>query len=197
MNRYTRTDIRKFAKAAEERGKDDPARHRCFVSYHVADTDIAAQFILDFGDVFIPTVLGITEDDDFVDSSDEDYIKQQIREKHLSTTSVTIVIAGECTWARKFIDWEIASSLRNDTRNKRSGLLALTLPDATKARLPDRVRDNWDGDVPSKSYAEFWVYPKTEGALRGSIQAAFDARITKADVVDNTRKLMSTDKPCP
>ena len=35
-------------------------------------------------------------------------------ENYLSNTTVTIVLIGECTKARKYVDWEIASTLRND-----------------------------------------------------------------------------------
>lgn len=197
MSRYTRQDIQKLALAAEERGKNDPKRHRCFVSYHLIDIDIATQFITDFGDVFIPTVLGVTDEDDFVDSTDDEYIKQQIRDKHLRTTTVTIVIAGDCTWSRKFIDWEIASSLRNDPKNKRSGLLALTLPGKTSAKLPQRVKDNWVKGDSKKSYAEFWQYPSSEATLRSAIEDAFQARSAKSDLVDNSRALRRQNVSCP
>lgn len=196
MALYTRTDLRKTARAAEIRGAGDPTRRRCFVSYHGADIDVATQFIADFGQVFIPTVLGVTEDDDFVDSDDDDYVKRRIREEHLSTTTVTIVILGRCTWSRRFVDWEIASSLRDDPTNKRSGLLALTLPGETTARLPDRVLDNWVRGKVDESYAEFEVYPTTAAILRNAIEAAFAARTSKADLVDNSRTLRKLNSVC-
>jgi hypothetical protein len=197
MSRYTRQDIQKLALAAEERGKNDPKRHRCFVSYHLADIDVATQFVADFGDVFIPTVLGVTDEDDFVNSTDEEYIKQRIREKHLRTTSVTIVIAGACTWSRKFIDWELASSLRDDPKNKRSGLLTLTLPGEGSAKLRQRIQDNWVKDNSAKSYAEFWKYPSSDASLRNAIEAAFQARSTKSALVNNARALKRQNESCP
>lgn len=76
------------------RKNDDPTRHRCFVSYHVDDTDEVEDFLESFGHVFIGTVVGVTADDDFVDSDDTDYIMDRIREKYLSNTTVTIVMVG-------------------------------------------------------------------------------------------------------
>ncbi len=197
MSRYTVADLAKLARTAEERGKNDPERHRCFVSYHLADIDIATQFVADFGDVFIPTVLGVTDEDDFVDSTDENYIKQRIRDEHLRTTTVTIVIAGKCTWSRKFVDWEIASSLRDDPKNKRSGLLILTLPGKTSARLSQRIQDNWVKGDSEKSYAEFENYPSSDAALTRGIEAAFQARSTKSKYVDNSLLLMRSNVSCP
>jgi hypothetical protein len=194
---YTRGDLAKTARLAESRGAGDPTRRRCFVSYHRDDIDIVIQFIADYGHVFIPTVLGVTDDDEFVDSDDDEYIKRRIREEHLSTTTVTIVMLGKCTWSRRFVDWEIASSLRNDPANKRSGLLALTSPGETIATLPARIKDNWVEGKADESYAEFKVYPTTAQSLRSCIEAAFAARTSKADLVDNSRALRKRNAACP
>ncbi len=76
-------------------------RHKCFVSFHHADEDEVAKFIEDFEDAFIPKVLGVSDEDDFIDSDDTDYVMDQIREKYLTDSTVTIVLVGKCTWARR------------------------------------------------------------------------------------------------
>ena len=53
--------------------------------------------------------------------ANRDYVLRRIREKYLSNTTVTIGLVGECTKARKYVDWEIVSTLRNDPVNGRSG----------------------------------------------------------------------------
>lgn len=170
--------------------KADDSRHKCFVSYHVADLAEVETFVTDFGSEFIPRSVGVTEDDDFVDSTDTDYIKRRIREKYLADSTVTIVLLGSGTWGRKFVDWEISSSLRNDAVNRRSGLLVLPLPSMNNsARLPDRVRDNWVKDNQAASYAYYRSYPTTLQSLRTDIESAFQARSTKANLVDNSRAL--------
>ncbi len=70
-------------------------RHRCFVSHHHDDIEVAQDLIARFGGVFIPTALGVTSRADFVASEDEDYIKRRIRELYLASTTVTIVIVGQ------------------------------------------------------------------------------------------------------
>jgi len=78
-------------------------RHKCFVSYHHTDQDEADKFIDEFEDAFIPRVLGVSDEDDFIDSADTDYVMDQIREKYLTDSTVTIVLVGKCTWARRYV----------------------------------------------------------------------------------------------
>ncbi|WP_349309764.1 TIR domain-containing protein [Microbacterium sp. MM2322] len=170
--------------------KTDDSRHKCFVSYHVADLLEVETFVTDFGSEFIPRSVGVTEEDDFVESNDTDYIKRRIREKYLADSTVTIVLLGAGTWGRKFVDWEISSSLRNDAVNRRSGLLVLPLPSMNNsAHLPDRVGDNWVKNNEAASYAYYRSYPATLESLRTSIESAFQARSAKATLVDNSRAL--------
>ena len=175
----------------------DRTRHKCFVSYHVADIGEVETFVEDFGSEFITRCIGITEEDDFLDSTDDDYIKRRIREKYLTDSTVTIVLLGECTWARRFVDWEISSSLRNDPNNKRSGLLVIPLSSMNnRARLPDRVRDNYVEDDSKSSYALYESYPSTKAALRSSIQRAFSARNDSNKAARNSRDLRRRNASC-
>lgn len=177
--------------------KNDPQRHKCFISYHVDDMPEVEQFIEVFGSEFIARSVGVTVDDDFVNSADEDYIKRRIREKYLTDSTVTIVLLGRRTWTRKFVDWEISSSLRNDTNNKRNGLLVYPLPSLRNtAHLPQRIADNWSANNPENSYAHYYRYPLSPSALRFGIETAFKDRIVKARFVDNSRALQAVNLSC-
>lgn len=177
--------------------KVDATRHKCFVSYHVDDLDEVTRFLDDFGSEFIARSVGVTEEDDFVGSTDSEYIKRRIRELYLTDSTVTISLLGRCTWARKFVDWEISSSLRDDSVNKRSGLLAIPLPSMDNSSvLPARIKDNWiEGDLAS-SYAVYAPYPTTTIVLRARIEEAFKARTAKADKVNNSRELRQNNAAC-
>jgi MTH538 TIR-like domain (DUF1863) len=172
-------------------------RHKCFVSYHLADQDEVEEFVDDFGHVFIPTVVGVTEDDDFVDSDDTDYIMDRIREEHLGNTTVTIVLVGECTWSRRFVDWEIYSSLRTYKDFGVSGLMGVTLPSVANdpdRQLPPRLDDNVDD---GKGYARWWKYPSSPASLQSCIEIAFDARTSKTHLIDNSRFRKTYNSTCP
>ena len=176
---------------------NDSTRHKCFVSYHVADMDEVESFIDDYGSSFIARCVGVTEESDFVDSTDEEYIKRRIREDYLTDSTVTIVLLGKCTWSRKFVDWEISSSLRNDSNNKRSGLLVIPLPSMkNSAKLPDRVEDNWTENDAANSYALYKSYPTSSQQLKRLINSAFDSRTSKGDKVDNSRNLRRRNASC-
>lgn len=177
--------------------KNDPTRHKCFISYHVDDMSEVQEFIESFGSEFFARSVGVTVEDDFVDSTDDDYIKRRIREKYLTDSTVTIVLLGKCTWTRKFVDWEISSSLRDDARNKRSGLLVYRLPHkGDHARLPARIEDNWVEDDPASSYVRVLNYPSSPEVIRSQIESAFEDRSTKAGLVDNSRALLQRNLIC-
>ncbi len=197
MVALTRRDVQLRVQLTADRvlakSAPDATRHKCFLSYHAADADEVEAFLDDFGHVFIPRTVGVTEEDDFIDSSNTDYIMDRIRERYLTDSTVTMVLVGQCTWARKFVDWEVYSSLRDDPKNTRNGLLAITLPSATGysgKRLPDRVEDNVDG---KNGYARWWKYPTSADQVKRYIRTAFDAR-SRTPVNNRTRKIKNS--PC-
>lgn len=185
----------KIAEAAAARS-GDPTRHRCFVSYHHEDQEEAEQFVDAFGHVFIAKCLGVSDEDDFIDSDDADYIMREIRERYLTTTTVTLLMLGECTWARRYVDWETASSLRDDPVNKRSGLIAIRLSSLSSVALPDRFKDNWKKDGSKDYYARYYSYPSSDEGLRANIEDAFSARTGRGHLVDNSRDLFGYNRTC-
>jgi hypothetical protein len=77
--------------------------HKCFLSYHHEDEVLVQQFIEEFDDrhdVFITR--GIRAPEDIIDSDDTEYVMAQIRKRFLTDSTVTIVLIGKCTWARRF-----------------------------------------------------------------------------------------------
>jgi len=184
--------------AASRLGRTAQVRHKCFISYHGADIVGVTDFVESFNDVFIPRVVGVSDSDHFKDpvsSKDEEYIKQQIGSKYLSDSTVTILYVGKCTWARKYVDWELSSSLRNDTVNKRNGLLALTPSDRSTNTLPSRFADNWADD--DSRYARYYYYPQSAESLRAWIEDAFKARDTRSSLINNKRALRRINSACP
>ncbi len=175
----------------------DPTRRKCFLSYHRDDTDEVEAFIDSFGGVFIPRVIGVTDGDDFIDSTDTDYVTDCIREKYLTDSTVTIVLVGKCTWARRYVDWEVYSTLRNDKSNRRSGLMAITLPSMANdsaRKLPPRVADNVINE--GNGYARWWKYPASAESFRSCIEVAFNACGTLDHLIVNSRARKLASSPC-
>lgn len=184
------------AKTAEFKTKF-AARHKCFLSYAAADIDEVAGFVDDFGAAFIPRVIGVSEDDPFVNSDDDDYVMEQIRERYLWDSTVTIVLVGRCTWARRFVDWEIYSSLRDGRVNRTNGLMAIQLPsiDGTSTSIPERLYDNVPTDRHDR-YARYYRYPPSESVLRTNIDDAFLARSSRVDLIENSKPRKRVNLSC-
>lgn len=172
-----------------------PVRRTVFISHYKGDHDEVEQFIDDFRDVFIPKVLGANDNDNFINSTDTDYVMNQIREKYLLDSTVTIVLVGRCTHSRRYVDWEIKSSLRQGSYTP-NGLIGIILPSmGSAAYLPPRFQDNWNsGNV--NCYARYYTYPKSAGVLREWIEDAYDARIKRAKLIVNSSSMMKYNSMC-
>lgn len=175
-------------------------RHKVFISYHHDDQQYVDAFVKTFDnqqDVFIKRAVGVMSDD-IIDSTDTDYVMRRIRELYLTDSTVTIVLIGQCTWARRYVDWEIASTLRNDSKNKRSGLLAITLPylAGKDKELPARFEDNWNQGTAGKGYAAWYKYPSSGDQLAKYIEEAFQARDSLSALINNSRDLYKYDRSC-
>lgn len=172
-------------------------KRKVFISYHHDDQSEVEDFIDEYEDSFIPKIVGVSDEDDFIDSDDADYIMRRIREKYLTDSTVTIVMIGSCTWSRKYVDWEIASTLRDDSNNKRSGLFAITLKSEANGskRRPDRLDDNLGQDANDNQtgYARWKKYPKSASSLESWIEDAYSRRDTDPD---NTRDLRKQNSAC-
>ena len=82
-------------------------RRKVFISHYKGDQMEVDAFIRNFSTAFIPKVLGANNNDDFINSTNTEYVMQRIREKYLQDSTVTIVLLGACTHSRRYIDWEI------------------------------------------------------------------------------------------
>lgn len=188
---------RRYENVTETKRADGIVRHNCFISYHSADAPEVLDFVENFESVFIPRSVGLNDEDGpLIESDEADYIHDTIRDKYLRHSTVTIVMVGQCTWARRFVDNEVYSSLRSGKINRVNGLLAIELPSvAGSSRLPARVNDNYVKG--GNSYAKYWSYPYNASTLQGWIQQAFDARSSKAHLIDNSRARRKRSSPCP
>ncbi|MCZ4562272.1 TIR domain-containing protein [Rhodococcus sp. IEGM 1401] len=195
MGHYQQRQLEAFAARVAAR-KEDPTRHKCFVSYHAADIDEVTEFINEFGTEFIAKTVGVTDEDDFIDSNDSDYVMDRIRTKYLGDSTVTIALMGKCTWARRYIDWEVYSSLRSSKLSKVNGLLAIRLPSGgdLQARIKDNIERTKSGvDI---GYARWETYPTSKSSLRTSISDAFTARTTRNLLINNSRSRRLSSAPC-
>lgn len=187
-----------FERRAEDTTSEGHVRHKCFVSYHSDDVVQAANFVDSFDDVFIPRAIGVEEDDgSIIDSESTDYIRDVIRTEYLRDSTVTIVLVGACTWARKFIDWEIYASLRDTSTAIHNGLLGILLPTNPIPKAPARLSDNVPLLSGDSAYGRYKAYPANSAILRTWIQDVFDARTERQSLINNGRTLRQRNGACP
>ncbi|MFC1938286.1 TIR domain-containing protein [Chloroflexota bacterium] len=176
-------------------------RHRVFISYHHDDQHEVKSFIDTFDDerrVFITRGLGIGMEQDIIDSTDTDYVMRQIRKLYLKDSTVTILLIGKCTWARRYVDWEIQASLRHGGTVTPNGLLGIKLPSYKKSGYTARLNLNLkQPDTQADCYARVIDYPSRRDTLANTIDDAFDARFSKAHLIANPRKRFLHNRQCP
>jgi hypothetical protein len=169
-------------------------KHKVFISHYHADSKAVNEFVEKFANqenIFTPKIVG-DEYDTTIKSDDADYIMRKIREDYLTDSTVTIVLIGDETYKRKYVDWEIASTLRNDPNNKRSGLIGIFLPNKNSKNtiIPERLQDNINS-----GYASLYIYPTyAHIELEEWIEKAYNQR-DDGSKVDNSRKLYKNNRP--
>jgi hypothetical protein len=163
----------------------DHIRHKVFISYHHDDQAEVDELIKTFDhqrDAFIARAVGSDQTpQDLIDSDNSDYVMRRIRELYIEDSTVTMVFIGENTWTRKFVDWEITSSLHQGPgAGAPNGLIAVLSLRMKDAIPPDRLYENL-----RSSYARFYPYPQSRAQLAGWIEDAFQARTERAKKVKN------------
>lgn len=161
----------------------DPKR-TVFISHFKEDINEVEDFIDEFKEIFIPKILGANDNDDYIDSSDTNYVMQRIRDLYLENSTVTIVLLGACTHSRRYIDWEIKSSLQQGA-DLPNGLLGIALPSTkNKVHFPERLKLNWKSDT-EDCYARLKPYPTSGQLLLKWIEDAHQARHSRSHFIEN------------
>lgn len=157
----------------------------CFVSYHhERDQKYIAKLRKLISGM---KVADYSLKDDIGHFTDETIYKK-IREK-MRTCSVTVVLIGERTGHRKWIDWEIWASLRSYTHPyeplksfKPNGLLGIYLPTESHS-VPDRFKDNLDS-----GYAVSMKWENLERDFESKVNFAYRNRTKVVNKIKNSRE---------
>jgi len=182
-------------------------RRKVFISYFKGDKPWVDALVRDYGQpgtgVFIPSVVGVKDEDDFVDSDNSDYIISAIRERYIQDTSVTIVVIGQCTHSRKYVDWEIKGSLRQPANGMPNGLLGLAvappkdyLGNPIWHTLPDRFSKNYVQNRADLSYARYYTWPTSGVDLRKWIEEAYNLAANNANLIQNPQEIIWRNLTC-
>lgn len=155
-------------------------RRNVFVSYHHGGD----QDYYDSLSINMDSRLQLITDNSLerkIDSSNFDYIMRLIREYHLYGSSCTVVLCGENTWRRKYVDWEIEASLE-----QQMGLVGIWLPTLplvnNGTNKPARLQDNINSE-----YA-VWISWSAISANPTALTDAIEtANAASKRLIDNSR----------
>ena len=183
-----------YSKASQAKTK-----RKVFISFYQADRTEVDAFIKKWADdegVFIAKALGASDNDDFISSTDPAYVMTRIRQKYLGDSTVTIVLLGKCTHSRRYVDWELKTSLRRGEYTP-NGVMGILLSSVASGgvHLPPRLQANWNKDH-KDCYARYYGYPASATDLRSWIDDAFQARTTRADFIQNSADMMKYNATC-
>lgn len=121
--------------AEDETDDVNPRGAPTFLSYDPRDFELAQGFVRAHRrELGIIRSVGVTGGDAIVGSRDERRIIDEIRRKYIANADLTIVLVGDRTWTRRFVDWEIAASA-----SQGCGVLAVPLGDSHRA-IPARLQ---------------------------------------------------------
>ncbi len=177
-----------------------------FLSFHQDDELEANIWRRRFGQYFNEIrSLGLSEfGDDFaehIESGDSDYVMRKIREDKIAGTSCTVVLIGQCTWARRYVDWEIAATLRNFSDSQRGGLIGVQLPGAKDhgwSKLPPRLEINVQKDQGlDVGYARFYSPAPSDSTIAQWVEDAVTRRDEMDSAIGSTSDLMVNNRTCP
>ncbi len=179
-----------------------PVKRKVFISYSHRDQAEAEQFVFNWQNVFTHRALGMRFTDDIINSDNSAYVMSRIRANYIGDSGVTVVLVGNCTHSRRFVDWEIKASLQCGTGTP-NGLVAFLLPSAHNRpgrlypTLPTRLGSNYRYED-FTSYARYWFMPDNEASMRQYIERAFESRTNQQLVADisNPNEMMKNNGWC-
>lgn len=156
--------------------------HKVFVSYyHDEDQEYKNEFERMCRDVIVSKSI---QPGDIDTDTNTERVMQLIRDEYLKDSTVTVVLIGQHTWQRKYVDWEIYSSLRLSSSKLRSGLLGIILPTRRdynqehyeRCTVPPRLYDNNITKNNPEPYAYIYGWTDDPSKIQARIDRAYSVR---------------------
>jgi hypothetical protein len=164
--------------------------HKVFISYHHAYDQVYKDEIVRLfnGSVFYDWSVNTREIDEGLPS---ETIRVKIRDDYLRGSTVTILLVGRETKQRKFVDWELYSSMRDGVINRKSGILVINLPTISQSSRAGTTEEkniispnaNW---IATTDYSS--SYPYMPERVIDSFKANVPIAVVDYDVILNKPK---------
>lgn len=103
-------------------------KHKVFISYHHDNDQWYKEELLKLNEMHNIFIDYSVDTGDIDENLDDTRIREIIRDDYLKDSDITILLVGTDTKNRKYVDWELYSSMFDGTVNKKSGILVINLP---------------------------------------------------------------------
>ncbi len=122
--------------------------------------------------------------DGSIRSNDTEYVNRRIREEFIKGSSVTVVLCGAETWKRKYVDWEIYSTLHLE-----HAVLGIILPSVTRgennsAIVADRLHENI-----VSGYIHHIDWTSDPAVIKTAIEEAIRKSSDKSKIINSREKM--------
>jgi hypothetical protein len=117
-------------------------RHKVFISYFHTDDQNYKNELINMTEYNFDTnkIQSIFDDysvhEDEIDDTGKtsEQIRQIIRDDYINEATVLILLCGQNTKTRKYIDWELHAAMFNTTKKPKLGILVINLPTINQSR---------------------------------------------------------------
>lgn len=169
-------------------------RLKCFISYYHDDDKKYVQKLREVYERIV--VSDYSLDTDLTSNTSDEQIYENIKFR-MNNCTITIILIGENTGRRKWVDWELWASLNPfiskniDYRDtfRPNGILAIYLP-GKRHCIPKRLQDNIDSGYVVKMHWNSTT--NTKRLVSKLIQA--DERRRSISLIDNSRRKMKRNR---
>lgn len=111
-------------------------RHKVFISYYHKDDQGYKNSLINMQEYdlekgqYISIFKDCSVHENEIDDTDmtDEQIRREIRDNYIADASVLILLCGENTKRRKYIDWEIHAAMYDSEKNPQMGILVIDLP---------------------------------------------------------------------
>ena len=170
-------------------------RHRVFISFHNAD-DYYKRVLIGMKEYNCDTcqMQSIFEDysvgDGDIDDTylSDEQIRKIIRDEYIKTATVLVLLCGEKTKNRKFIDWELHAAMFNTENNPKLGILVINLPTIEGKQCVRVGQDDEKNLIPSNRN---WFSIKTRAGYEESYP------YLPSRIIDNLESALSDNTIVP
>lgn len=174
-------------------------RHKVFISYYHQDDQRYKNHLIQLVEFNNDTGLyqyifddySVRENDiDDTGMSDED-IRKEIRDNYIKDATVLILLCGEHTKERKFIDWELHAAMFDTDNNPKMGIIVVNLPSIYGGNCIHTGQEDEKQIIGSFSTDWFQIKSRKEYEtkfpyLPSRIIDNFESQLTQSDIVSIT-----------